>query len=180
MTSQNRQFIKRNARGGNQLWSVYLEKNTIKVVWGQENGKMQTKIEIYDNGKQNRTPEEQAVLHFNTMVTKKKRDGYISRDSMLPPSTPDESPNPMLVHDINKHSTKITNEVWIQPKLDGIRGMLNLNTGEIWSRQRTKIEGLHHISASAIQLRKLIPDDITWLDGELFHKDLSFNEVIKA
>ena len=67
--------------------------------------------------------------------------------------------------------------VWIQPKLDGIRGMLNLNTGEIWSRQRTKIEGLGHISESVHHLRKLIPNDITWLDGELFHKDLTFNEI---
>lgn len=177
MTNRTEELIKRNARGGNQLWKGELKDNTIKVTWGQENGKMQTKMEIYDIGKQNRTPEEQALLHFNTMVTKKKRDSYISRNSMLPPQESEGSPNPMLVHDINKHSTKITEQVWIQPKLDGIRGMLNLNTGEIWSRQRTKIEGLDHISSMATQLRKYIPENITWLDGELFHKDLSFNEI---
>ena len=177
MTSKVEDMIKRNARGGNQLWKAILQNNTITVTWGQENGKMQTKLEIYDQGKQKRTPEEQAHLHFNTMVTRKKRDGYISRMSMLPPTQGEESPNPMLVHDITKHSTKITEKVWIQPKLDGIRGMLNLNTGEIWSRQRTKIEGLDHISSVAPQLRALIPDTITWLDGELFHKDLTFNEI---
>ena len=170
-------LIKRNARGGNQLWKAELKDNAIIVTWGQENGKMQIKTEVYNEGKQNRTPAEQAQLHFNTMVTRKKRDGYISRESMLPPGENGGSPNPMLVHDITKHSTKITPVVWIQPKLDGIRGMLNLNTGEIWSRQRTKIEGLDHISSMVEQLRKLIPDDITWLDGELFHKDLTFNEI---
>tara|TARA_B100000497_G_scaffold126338_1_gene164950 strand:- start:933 stop:1805 length:873 start_codon:yes stop_codon:yes gene_type:complete len=96
---------------------------------------------------------------------------------MSPPTNDFDSPNPMLVHDINKHSTKITDRVWIQPKLDGIRGMLNLNTGEIWSRQRTKIEGLGHISEQVSYLRSIIPDSIIWLDGELYHPDLDFNEI---
>ena len=87
-------LIKRNARGSNQLWKAVLQSNTITVTWGQENGKMQTKVEIYTEGKQNRTPEEQAQLHLNTMVTRKKRDGYIYRNTMVHDETSLISPNP--------------------------------------------------------------------------------------
>lgn len=142
------------------------------IEWGIENGKTQTNNYTISNGKQKRTPEEQALFEGQSLMNKKIRNGYTLQNE-----TPSQnSPLPMLAkeYQANKNINN-TVPIAIQPKLDGIRCLANVKTGELWSRKQTRIMGLDHISESLKAIS--FPGDVVWLDGELYNHDISFNEI---
>jgi DNA ligase-1 len=66
---------------------------------------------------------------------------------------------------------KITEVVFVQPKLDGIRCLAS--SAGLWSRGKKRIEGLKHIEEAMLK----IAGPNVWLDGELYKHGASFQEI---
>jgi ATP-dependent DNA ligase len=89
-----------------------------------------------------------------------------------------ESPLPMLADKYEDHEDKISDdaEIFIQPKLDGIRCMAHLPTGKLYSRQRKPIDRLPHIE-EAVRTLGQRAKGLEWLDGELYVHGMAFQDV---
>lgn len=179
-----------------QLWEATLSgNNPTKLVWtwGHENGNRQTRTRIYDNGKVNRTPREQARLECQKMIKDKIRKGYVLSPTETSSLTPirggsiesDEIsvPHVMLAHPLEKYPAMYDSPdkgAHVMPKLDGIYAMAHLPTGKLWSRQRVPIVGLPHIENA---VRSLTPrqtsnsSDVTWIVGELYKHGMGFQKI---
>lgn len=159
-----------NAKGVIQFWKIQIEGATIHVEWGIENGKTQTNSHTITEGKQKRSREEQAQFEADSLIKKKLRSGYTNEDS----KDDSKSPLPMLAKEYKTQKFD-GKTIAIQPKLDGIRCIANVKTGELWSRKQTKIHGLEHISKKLLNMK--FPDNILWLDGELYCHTMNFNQI---
>lgn len=62
--------------------------------------------------------------------------------------------------------------VFIQPKLDGWRGMINTKTGEIFLRSDKKVE-LPHITDEILKIKNM-PE---WIDGELYTHGYTLGQI---
>ena len=82
---------------------------------------------------------------------------------------------PMLAHDYTKTKVPVT-QGWVQPKLDGIRCIVNKNG--MWTRSGKAINSCPHIWESLKGLMEQNPHYI--LDGELYNHELKadFNKII--
>ena len=164
-------LIKQNAKGNTQFWKICVKETSIHIEWGVENGKFQTNTTTIQEGKQKRSKEEQALFEAKSLIDKKLRTGYMHKDQ----KQVSKSPLPMLAKEYSPRLLGDNVVVAIQPKLDGIRCMANVKTGELWSRKQTRIQGLEYISKLITQFK--FPDHVTWLDGELYTHNYSFNEI---
>lgn len=124
-------------------------------------------------GKSNETTStEQALLEMNSKLKDKLTEGYFK--------TQDEAETvevilPMLAKDYKSESHKIdwSGNVFIQPKLDGMRCLAFISNGKVTLMSRTGkvIENMQHIEQS---LSGITADVI--LDGELYAHGRSFQE----
>jgi DNA ligase-1 len=180
---------KKNARGGDQIWIVTCTKKQAKYEYGQKDGKMQTKIDTYTEGKQKRTAEQQAMFEAVSTAKKKMRLGYSLKssegfDSLFDVSAVAsvkkveglESPKPMLAKEFEEKRIKGKSHVFVQPKLDGIRCLAHGPTGKLWTRGRKPLFGLEHIEKAVSSLCVNFPD-IKWLDGEIFRQGMGFQKI---
>lgn len=113
------------------------------------------------------TPEEQAEKEAASKYTDKLTKGYFA--------TKDEAENevvilPMLAKDAKKEMHKIKYPCFIQPKLDGMRALGNVQG--MMSRTGKPIVTVDHILRSIEHLNEIV-------DGELYAHGLSFQENIK-
>ena len=165
-------LTKNNAHGTEQFWTIDVQGNTITITWGVQNGKTQTNKRVIEEGKQKRTKEEQALFEAKSLMKNKLRSGYEDEQNT---QVQIKSPLPMLAKECKESTFSNDTQICVQPKLDGIRCLVNVQTGELWSRKQTRICGLDHISNAIIEMK--IPDDIKWLDGELYTHNESFNSI---
>jgi ATP-dependent DNA ligase len=166
----------------------------IVSTFGQVGGKMtstQRTITVGKNiGKSNETtPLEQAIAEANSMITKKKEEGYSLREGN-PRITLDEDDDeesgssldyrPMLAHDWSKQKRLPEYPLITQPKLDGVRMVVYMDSSkklQMVSRNGKPIECMSHIQKSLLELySRNLPEDIV-LDGELYTTELSFEEI---
>lgn len=149
---------------------------TIVTCFGYENGVKQTahlKIPYGKNiGRSNQTtPWEQAVSEAKAKWEKKQLENYrISLEEEI-------HVLPMLAHKYTDHFKKVVWPCYVQPKLNGVRVLTHIKDGKAKyiSRKSKEYETLHHWDDELINL---FPDG-TILDGEAFHPDLSFQEIIR-
>jgi DNA ligase-1 len=165
----------------------------VQYAWGKRGGKTQTKVDTYTVGKQKRTALQQARFEILSDARKKIRKGYeCDSDATLgmDPAEMDTlfaearlaeiSPAPMLAETFSakrKAALPPAVRLFVQPKLDGVRCLANLNTGALFSRSRKEHAALFHISAAVKALRDAFPCDVTWLDGELYAHGMGFQTI---
>jgi DNA ligase 1 len=122
------------------------------------------------------TAEEQAESEARAKWDKKLNDGYAN--------SPEEAENkkfyvPMLAQKFEDRLSEIKYPVLTQPKLDGIRCIMQLEGGEVVARTRNGrvIESIPHIVKSLKGFFLL--DSLAVLDGELYNHDLkdNFNKI---
>jgi len=198
-------LYKQTKTGKTQVWSILMEfiNNTtkepikpkkdyetdapkkhnaiIKTTYGQKDGKMQESAIIIDAGKNiGRSNEtnifKQGILEMTSRWKKQQeRLGY----SLSETESEVVKIRPMLLHEYKKHFKYIDfKDAWIQEKMDGTRVMVNINDrGEVilMSRQGKPFCHLNHIRADikTLGLKKGL-----YLDGELYSRDLNFNEIM--
>lgn len=144
-------LYRKNSSGKLQQWQIGVEGSTIHVWHGQVDGKLQHTQDTISLGKNegrsnSTTPEEQAISEAKSKFTKTKKKGYVtSKESALDGEVDaiiEGGIIPMLAQSYKK---KIKLPCYVQPKLDGIRG-IHTTGGKLWSRTRKVMTSLPHIS----------------------------------
>jgi len=189
--------------GKTKVWSIRVFQDsdgiaTIETTHGYEDGKMQINQKTISQGKNigkknETTPYEQACSEARALWVKKKESGYVSREILAAAaasclemigaitdgasnkgrSSDDDVPSPMLAHDYHKRGNSAIFPCYTQPKLDGTRCLAISGKG-LFSRMRKPFPApLEHIMT---EINHLPPNLI--LDGELYSKTLTFQEIV--
>ena len=120
------------------------------------------------------TPIQQAISEAQSMWKKRLDSGMLTD---IDAAKIHEPIFPMLAHRFDKHAKKINYPAYIQPKLDGCRAMAFVKNEKVHliSRKNKDFNFLEHIrnAIASLDLR-----DGIYLDGELFTKELPFEEII--
>lgn len=188
------ELSKKDVKGIDRLWTVTVSNGTTTTTWGIKGGKMQSQVKEYTEGKQKRTPHEQAVFETKAIIVKKKREGWQSfeRD----PETFLQNQNVPSETSESKSSTQIQQSqvlevrpllartfesvpddmpVFVQPKLDGMRCIADIETGTLWSRGGKVISELPRLESA---VKALYGFHVTYLDGELYVPGKTFSELV--
>lgn len=152
----------------------------ITTTYGQKDGKMQTTtVDITEGkniGKANETNVlKQGILEMISKWTKQQdRLNY----TLTEEQSHDLVIRPMLLHEYKKHSKYIDfKDAYVQEKMDGLRVMIYIDDkGDVvlMSRQGGEFCNMNHIRE---EIKTFLPKGI-YLDGELFSRDLNFNEIV--
>ena len=169
----------RDKSGNVRHWTISVDETPDGVFitrkYGQVGGKETvTSSEVKSGkniGRSNETSAlEQATLEAQSIYKKQLEAGF----------TPDQSSLgdliilPMLAHKWEERSKNISEPFFVQPKLDGVRMILGRRQGKVVSLSRTgKVFKMPHIEDALGPLLK----EGEFLDGELFSKDLTFQEI---
>jgi DNA ligase-1 len=167
-------LFKKGASGKIRVWCISVTENKENSVIiskaGVEDGKIAETNIVVNNGKninkKNETsPFEQAVSQANKMFLDKERQGYSKNKKVL------YNPKlPMLAHNFNKRSKDIKYPCYVQPKLDGIRGVFDTASKKLLTRTNKEIVSMPKL-LSELKKCKLS------LDGELYSNVIPFNEL---
>jgi DNA ligase-1 len=190
-------LYKKSTTGSIEAWAVDVEwtpgLNTAQVVstYGQLGGKMQTTLDVVDQGKNIGKANEtnvlqQALAEAKAKWEKKKKKGYVESIEAARAGEVDEliegGVEPMLAHKFSEKADKIVYPCLAQPKLDGIRCIAIKKGSEVtlWSRTRKRITSCPHVE-QAIAFHFANVTDII-LDGELYNHDLKhdFEKIVSA
>jgi DNA ligase-1 len=152
---------------------------SIKTEHGKRNGKMVEHITVVkegkNKGKKNETTVEQQAIHMaQSDWNKKIRQGYHEADS-----SQSETPviKPMLALE---YKGKVAYPVWVQPKLDGVRCLIYINSeGRVvfQSRQNKIFPPFENMVEEVRRLLENLPPR-TILDGELYVHGMGFEQIV--
>lgn len=176
MNQQHIILYKNSSNGKPLIWEAIVNDNTVTYRFGILGGKIQEKIDIYHEGKNvgranATTPQQQAALEALATAKKKMDGGYALKIE-------DQGtivPKPMLAKVYADYKHRLTTQVWISPKLDGLRCVGDTQTGKLYSRTGKEILGVPHINEAILKLK--MPSDIRYIDGELYTHGKSFEEL---
>ena len=177
----NKTFYGKDKGGKYKVWQIETAvsiggKGIITIHHGQEGGKQTRKDEIIYDGKQGRTPEEQAVSEAEGRIKKQVDKGYRENKADL-----EELPLlAMLSGDYNKigHRIDWENGVHVPDKFDGVRCLVKCAMGGgITLESRTgQPYDVPHIVA---ELEKIMqPGDV--LDAELYVHGYVLQDITSA
>lgn len=149
------------------------------------NGKVASTKEIITEGKQKRTPEEQATFMANSKYKKKYDQGYSdkvpNKDDVIRNTL--GFPSPQLAKPIANDFKFQSEYIW-QPKLDGHRAVIAISKEGVtmYSRRGKKIDTMDHIidhiiSSSSRSYKSMV--DTIYLDGELYIHGVSLQKLAK-
>ena len=166
-----------------QTWEIWVEGNKILSESGYAGGKLQEAIDVVHGGKNigqvnETTPHEQAVSEAQSRYQKKIDKGYVTSLEMaeLGKTELEGGFFPMLATNYEAMGKKIEFPCFVQPKLDGLRAVLDGRT--LFSRSRKPFRDFPLI-LDLIEDRNLSEYK---LDGELYCHALKddFEEIVGA
>lgn len=173
-------LYKRTSSGKVQIWFAEVDGDRYRTTSGQQDGKKTTTewtvAKPKNEGRANATTAaQQAVAEVNAEYLKK-----LARDYHETLDTVDEAMRfkPMLASKWADRKDKVSGQVYVQPKLDGMRCIAKADG--LWSREGKPIHGAPHIFELLKPIFDKYPDTI--LDGELYNHDLKddFNQIVSA
>jgi ATP-dependent DNA ligase len=170
------ELAKKDVKGVDRLWTVTVQNGVSTTSWGIKGGKMVSQVKEYKEGKQKRTPHEQAVFETKAITVKKKREGWESFEREV---VSEESKSqvlevrPLLAR--NFEGVPDDAQVFVQPKLDGMRCIADIETGTLWSRGGKVISELPRLESA---VKALFGFQVTYLDGELYVPGKTFPELV--
>lgn len=177
-----------------QYWRAEIEGSTVRMYHGQEGGaEIAEDAIVYTQGKNigkanETTAEYQCRFEVERRVRKKLENGYdlVEGEITIGSNTAIVSntvvPSPMLAKKYEDTKKKIDKleTIAVQRKLNGNRCLVNIVTGEMYSRKRKLIPHLKYVLNDILKYTKFLKDKgVVWVDGELYAHGLSFNEVQK-
>lgn len=171
-------LYKLDSKGKVREWRMEIDGDRFRTVSGLIDGQHVTsewkQTHAKNVGRANATTaEEQAITEVDALYTKRLEGEYhtdiknVSKARFF---------KPMLAAKWEDRKDKITYPVMVQPKLDGVRAIINRDG--IWSRAGKKILAVPHIEQQLALLFVRFPDMV--LDGELYNHNLrdDFNKII--
>lgn len=178
-------LYQKNTRGQMREWKIRVEEcddGTAKIVTnagaiGKKYTESVRHIKCGKNiGKANETSAlEQAICEAKSMWKKRVDSGMVESRAAAEKYEP---VFPMLAHNFKDHSKKIRYPACVQPKLDGVRALATIGPdGNVLliSRKNKHFNFLDHIREAISEF------DLgtgLYLDGELFTKELPFEEIV--
>ena len=175
-------LYKKDTTGKIRQWSVIAEGNKFWTEQGAIGGKIvvnKPTITLPKNiGKSNETTaEEQAIAEAKAKCDKKKSGEYF--ESVKSANSEKSFFKPMLADNFDNREKDLEYPVITQPKLDGIRCIVQKTEQgiEAFTRNGKKIDSIPHILDSLKEFFQKNPYAI--LDGELYNHDLrdNFNKI---
>lgn len=167
----------RTSTGAVQQWTVEIDGDRYRTVYGQTDGKKTTTkwtvAKPTNEGRANeRNAEAQALFEAQAVWQHKADRGYYTDIKKIDKAAFVE---PMLAQKYEDRKDEIVFPVWSQPKLDGIRCICTKDG--MFSRQGKKFVSAPHIQEGLKDFFKKHPDVI--LDGELYCDKLAndFNKI---
>ena len=171
-------LYKQTTTGKTQTWEIQVEADKFRTISGQLNGKLITNEWTICNGKNigqsNETsPSDQALKEAEAKITKKLESGYSDSLQTVGKAKYFE---PMLAQKWQDRREKLEFPLFIQPKLDGCRCIVNKDG--MWSRNGKPIVSAPHIFEQLKDYFKTNPTAV--FDGELYNHTLKndFNKII--
>jgi len=180
-------LYKKTTTGAIQQWTISVEekelfnakKGSIKTIYGQLDGALQTTIDIVGKGKNigkvNETNAyQQACAEAQSKWEGKKKKGYVENIGLaeggnIDPDVIEGGIFPMLAQKWADHNHKIKFPAFIQRKYDGVRciAVIHMGKATLWTRTRKRIKSMPHIVAA---LEKNFGDTVQNItfDGELY------------
>ena len=133
-------------------------------------------------GKSNETsPKAQAIKEAESKLDLKQDEGYFETEQ---DAIDNKVLLPMLAKDYFKESKKIdwTKDVFIQPKLDGMRCLAIIKDGKVklMSRKGKRITTLGHLELPLSELPDMILDGELYSHGKTFQENMSLIKKYKA
>jgi len=168
-------LYKRSTTGKISEWSIEVEGNKFRTISGFTDGLKVTSEWTVCEAKSYCTSEEQALKQAKALHKKKIDLGAFENIGDI------DKPvffKPMLAHDYKDYEDKIKYPVVTQPKLDGVRCIVDANG--MRSRNGKELISAPHIYEALKPLFEKYPDLV--FDGELYaHKDTcDFNKIISC
>ena len=169
-------LYKRSLTGKISYWEIEVEGNKFRTISGFTDGQKVTSEWTYCEGKTYNSSEEQAQKQAKALHKKKKDLGAFESIEDIDKPT---FFKPMLAKDFNDYKAKIKYPLATQPKLDGVRAIVQ--ESGMKSRNGKEIISAPHIHEALRELFELHPDLV--FDGELYtHKSegVDFNKIISC
>lgn len=172
-----KELFARTNTGAIQSWTVEVEYDQFRTVYGQVGGKFQTtnwtKCYPTNEGRSNeRNAEQQALFEAEALWKKKKESGYYEHIDDVDKQVFIE---PMLAKKFEDYHDELVYPLYNQPKLDGLRCVIT-NTS-MKSRNGKTYNSCPHILEQLQSFFLKHPDVV--LDGELYNHTLKhdFNKI---
>lgn len=171
-----KELYKRSTTGKISTWKIEVEANKFRTISGFSDGLKITSEWTLCEAKSYCTAEEQAQKQAKALHKKKMDLGAFENIEDI------DKPvffKPMLAHDFNDYKSKIKYPVATQPKLDGVRAIIQ-ESGTT-SRNGKDLVSAPHIHEALKPLFEKYPDLV--FDGELYaHKSdgIDFNKIISC
>lgn len=169
-------LYKRSTTGKISEWGIEVEGNQFRTISGFTDGLKVTSDWTICEAKSYCTAEEQAIKQAQALHKKKRDLGAFENIDEI------DTPvffSPMLAHDFTKYKSKIKYPVASQPKLDGVRAIVDIDGMK--SRNGKEHISAPHIHEALKPLFEKYPD--LMFDGELYaHKSdgVDFNKIISC
>jgi len=146
-------LYKRDARGFRQTWKISpAETDGLWIIeWGYVNGLKQRKVK------------QLSELQASSLYAQKRNQGYSIDPLAMPPLRP-------MLAQTYRPGMKLNFPVYGQPKLDGVRAILE--DGEFYSRNGKRFEHIKHLAFG-------YPRDFVF-DGEIYVHGWSFQRIVSA
>lgn len=166
-------IYKRTSTGKVQEWTIEIDNDKYRTISGQVGGKSVesewTTAKGKNLGKKNETSAaDQALKEATAKRTLKLEKEYKEDATDVDQLT---FPSPLLAKEYTEHKDKAIFPYWSQPKLDGVRCIINAQG--MWSRNGKLIVSAPHIRASLGPIFERHPN--LELDGELYNHKLKHN-----
>ena len=171
-------IYKQTQTGATQEWTIEVVGNKYRTISGQTDGKKVisewTTCHGKNEGKANATTDEEQALKEAEAKHKLKLEKDYSET--ISGSIPKRHFEPMLAVKWEDWKDKIQYPIFSQPKLDGIRCIVNRDG--MWSRNGKPIISAPHIRHSLNELFEKYPDVV--FDGELYADKFAndFNKIV--
>lgn len=182
-------LYQKGARGETRVWRIWvtgtpgsMDEDGVGVIHrehgtldGKQTGTTRVIRAGKNIGKKNETtPLEQAIAEAKSIATKKAREGYSPEESTRGQVYGDVI-LPMLAHDYHKQKKPLGFPCYAQPKLDGVRMVVESTPDGLRMTTRTgkAVNFMDHIYDALVDILPLG----TVLDGELFTPEKTFEEI---
>lgn len=171
-------LYKLDSLGKIRVWEVKKKGNKIIVEYGKEDGSMREVEEEVRFGVAGRTVSEQIELQINSMINKKKDNGYIEERSSVV-KNPKNSlgfHKPMLAGKIDYDKITYSN-CYVQRKYDGHRCLITMHNGTAiaYSRGGKLITSINHILDEITGAGRL--EEGETIDGELYVHGMALQDI---
>lgn len=122
-------------------------------------------------GKKNETTHfTQAVQEAQSKWTKRKETSFLTIEEL---KNTDIEVKPMLAHKYHEYKHKMKFPAFIQPKLDGYRGIYNPSTNKLYTRTGKEFSNVDFLLD---ELKRLSINKNYILDGELYNHNFKFED----